>query len=328
MTGKTDVVTALVEAGARIDVLDLSGGSPLHTAAVHGHVPVVRYLWEKARRTLRDRSGWTILHLAAISGQQEVVKFLVDAGADWEASDRLGRNALHLAAIAGKELVVAFLLASSILTPSNMELKDRSGRTALHLAIEAGQTSMVKFLIENRADEEAQVFDTRPFEFAVSKGHEKIKQLQLQEGTDYRWEDATGDNLLHLASAGREPRLVEIFLEKGFHVESKGIFNASPLHCAARSGRVSNGKLLLAHNAKLEQKDIHGKTPLWYAVFHGRPSFVRLLLENGASTDVTPTGTNRSTPLFMAEKRKDKTIIYLLEHHTAARSAGTTTGTS
>ena len=57
MKGDRDKVKLLIESGAAIDVWDLAGRLPLHTAAVHGHVRVVEYLSDKAKQDLRDRSG-------------------------------------------------------------------------------------------------------------------------------------------------------------------------------------------------------------------------------------------------------------------------------
>jgi ankyrin repeat protein len=316
MRGDQDKVELLVGEGASVDVRDLSGGSPLHTAAGHGHVPVVRYLWGKAKKDLRDRSGWTALHLAAMSGNERVVDFLVGENFDQEVKDRNGRTALQLAAIAGKESAVTRLLTNGAEIESR-DRTDRTGMTALHLAAKAGHMAVVQTLVERGADIEAG-FETgweqlRPLGLATREGHEDTVRLLLRLGADYRWTDGAHQNLLHHASHGPNPALVQFALDKGFDVNSKGLFDATPLHFAARNGRVSNGQLLLKNGARLNQADCSGLTPLWEAVVFEKTKFVRLLLDLRASLQVD----DHMSLLSKAKEGGNKKIINLLRHHIA-----------
>lgn len=328
MRGDEILVEALIEAGATADILDFSGRSPLQTAAVSGHVPVVRYLWTKANKDLRDRSGWTVLHLAAMSGKKDVIEFLIEAEADREAKDREGRNLLHLAAMEGNKAMVTFLLD----TGAAMEAKDGSGLTALHLACKAGQMAMVDLLIHRGANKEAKDYHgTRPLGFAVRHGHKSVVKLLLREKADYLWRANDRENLLHYASKGPDPALVQEFIDKGLDVNSNGFDGASPLHCAAQHGRVSNGRLLLKHHAQLERLDGPGRTPLWFAVCHGKPSFLQVLLERGASVEVTwsQSSDNPSrTLLSVAHAAGNKKIIDLLERYLVKHSSAAGSVTS
>lgn len=69
----------------------LSGISPLHQAARHGHVTVVRQLIKLgADVNLANRWGLTPLHYAVRAGQQPVVDLLLQYGANPEAQDNRG----------------------------------------------------------------------------------------------------------------------------------------------------------------------------------------------------------------------------------------------
>jgi len=333
MTRKKDVVEALVRAGATIDILDLSGGSPLHTAAFHGHLEVVRYLWERAKRDLRDRSGWTVLHLAAIAGKEEVVDFLLNENVDQMAKDREWRTAFHLAAMAGKESVFLSLLEKGV----DIEAKDRQGMTALHLACKVGNLAVVTYLIDKEANIEAKTPTyMRPLGIACANGHEEIVQSLMQAGADRKWTNGRGEGLLHLAARGPNHDLTRALLDDGHDVDSYAYMRVRPLHCAAAHDRRLNGELLIAAEADLEQPDNDGETPLWYAVVNGRTDFVKLLLDNEASVHVRcndRAGVPSTTMLSMAKERGNKTTIDLLEEHAlrhplAASDASPTTETS
>jgi ankyrin repeat protein len=121
--GHHDVVAAIVEAGAEIDVF---------AAAALGRI-------EDLRRAIKEETvdawaydGWTALHLAAFFGHLNAARVLLEAHASVDAVSRnsLTNTPLH-AATAGKHADVALLLlehGADPLTP------DAAGYTALEIA--------------------------------------------------------------------------------------------------------------------------------------------------------------------------------------------------
>jgi ankyrin repeat protein len=257
MMGDCDKVQALAEAGTAVDVLEFSGGSPLHAAAFRGHVSVVECLWEKARKNTRDRSGLTVLHLATMAGESVLVAHLLDSGADSEA-------------------------------------KDRNGLTVIHLALKEGQMAVIETLICKGANINAKTArHETPLHIAIWKGYEKIVRLLLREGAESIWTLAAygfvGKNLLCEASKLPNRAVLEVLIDKGkgLDVNSRhgiGLY-PTPLHTAAEHCRVANGRLLLARGAKIDEVDVLGHTPLLIAVEGGDVRFVRLLLKQGACVD-------------------------------------------
>jgi ankyrin repeat protein len=134
--GHHDIVDALIEAGAEIDVF---------AAAATGRVDDLRRALEhEAAVNARAYDGWTPLHLASFFGHLEAARILLDAGADADAvsQNALGNTPLH-AATAGKHSPVALLL---IERGANGHAVDSGGYTPLQIASQNGLTEVVAVL--------------------------------------------------------------------------------------------------------------------------------------------------------------------------------------
>jgi len=68
----------------------------------------------------------------------------------------------------------------------------------------------------------------------------------------------------------------------GSDIEAKDNDGWTPLHRAARRGRVEVVHLLISKGADIKAKNIYGDTPLHQAVFSGDREVVELLLAKGA----------------------------------------------
>ncbi|MGC5585511.1 ankyrin repeat domain-containing protein [Ornithinimicrobium sp. W1679] len=81
--GRTEQLTAYVDAGAPVDLTDPDGNTLLMLAAYHGHPDLVRQLAERGADVgrLNDR-GQSPLAGAVFKGEDEVVGVLLAAGAD------------------------------------------------------------------------------------------------------------------------------------------------------------------------------------------------------------------------------------------------------
>jgi len=121
--GHHDVVAALVDAGAEIDVF---------AAAATGRLDDLRRGLDEQTVNAYAYDGWTPLHLAAFFGHRDAALALLDAGAAVGAvsTNSLKNTPLH-AATAGKHADVALLLLEHGADPLST---DAGGYTPLEIA--------------------------------------------------------------------------------------------------------------------------------------------------------------------------------------------------
>lgn len=115
----TEVVRALLDAGAPVDAPDALGMTPLHQAARYGTARTIRELLGRgAQINARDRDGRTPLHHAlwfpSLSPERtaETIRVLVAAGADRDTADGQGGTPRALAERSGVPALVAAMAGS------------------------------------------------------------------------------------------------------------------------------------------------------------------------------------------------------------------------
>jgi ankyrin repeat protein len=121
--GHHDIVDAVIEAGAAIDIF---------AAAATGRIEDLRRNTNDAAINSYAYDGWTPLHLAAFFGHLDAARLLLDAGADVHAvsQNSLTNTPLH-AATAGKHEEVALLLLDN---GARSDVVDAGGYTPLQIA--------------------------------------------------------------------------------------------------------------------------------------------------------------------------------------------------
>jgi ankyrin repeat protein len=130
--GHHDIVDAVIEAGAEIDVF---------AAAATGRMGDLRRSATDLTVNSCASDGWTPLHLAAFFGNLDAARLLLDLGADVHAVSRnsLANTPLH-AATAGKHREIALLLIEK---GANPRAVDAGGYTPLEIARQNGLTEVV-----------------------------------------------------------------------------------------------------------------------------------------------------------------------------------------
>ena len=140
-----DMVRALLELGARPDVIDFDGRTPLHYALeVHDTDMAIMLLQRGANPNLGCRDFFSPLHLAAQQGDVAGVRSLLQYGAAINASDDQGWTPLMLAVRNGKVGAVTELVKGG----ARREAENAAGNTAYHLAAANGRLEVCKALVE------------------------------------------------------------------------------------------------------------------------------------------------------------------------------------
>ena len=108
------VIRILISAGAKVNLLDKRGTSPLHHGCSRGNLGAVRALISAgADVNVRSYQGsHSSLHLASTAGYTEVVHALLSAGAEVDALTWFGTSSLHLASGQGHLEVIRALLSA------------------------------------------------------------------------------------------------------------------------------------------------------------------------------------------------------------------------
>lgn len=142
-----------------INDTDVDGNTPLHTAAHHGKLNIIKLLLQYGADTKRrNKFEQTALHLACKSKNISIVKELLKSSTvdiiDYQ--DSSGETALTYAVASGDLKLVETLLASE----PNLQLKNQFGETALEMAqnnilpsivdaLNAAEQNSSKILLDN-----------------------------------------------------------------------------------------------------------------------------------------------------------------------------------
>ncbi|EKX47651.1 hypothetical protein GUITHDRAFT_69405, partial [Guillardia theta CCMP2712] len=122
---RTDMLEFLLKHGAKVNIQDSNGKSPLHSA---GHEACKMLVERKARLNVRDKAGWTPLHAAAAVDDAKTARLLIKMQADIDAPSNLGWAPIHVAARYDSQSVISALIAAEC----NVLLRTND----LHLALE------------------------------------------------------------------------------------------------------------------------------------------------------------------------------------------------
>jgi ankyrin repeat protein len=285
--GHSEVVEALIAAGADFRTPLDSGFTPLLFAVREGRIGVVRALLkagadanetiqsEKSPRGGRPRNGVSALLLAATNAHFEVAALLLDAGADPNAS-LTGYTVLHTMA--------------SVRNPGVGDNDPPPQGSGNMTSIE-----FVKKLAASGADLNARMTKN------VNLGNTILKKI--------------GATPFFLAAQSADAELMRALAELGADPLLTNEDNSTPLMAAAGLGTRSPGEdagteeevleavqLALELGADINAADNHGETAMHGAAYKNLPKVVELLAEKGSRIDVWNQKNEYGwTPLTIAE---------------------------
>ena len=246
LSGYSDMVQVLIDAGADIETTDLWENGPLFLASENGNLTIVKMLVKAgAKVCTRGEDTDTCLNIAARNGHTETVRYLVGVK-DVDVNHRvwggyaglygedfsLCVTPLHGAALAGHTDVVQVLIDAG----ADVNAKDDNGRSPLHWASEYGRLAIVKMLSE--------------------AGASRVHGHTETEGNIY---------------------VVQVLIDAGVDIEAKDRMGRSPLHWACEGGNLAIVKMLVKAGAKVCATDNEANTCFTIAEKNGHTNIVRYL---------------------------------------------------
>ncbi|XP_077299624.1 uncharacterized protein LOC143920572 [Arctopsyche grandis] len=274
------------ELGFELTAVDKFGKTLLHLAAHGGNKAAIEYLIERGiNPNITDKFERTPLHDIPYGSSFNMTSFeiLIKLGANPNAMSESNHTPLHFAAIKNNKFAASLLIEEGAAINACSKL----GRTALHYASAKCHDWMIGFLLEKGA--EVSVFDSKgrsPLYHLSHNGEFKLVKRLLKRGADPRKLDKAGHSLLHLAAVHfRYCAVDEIIREVvGIDVNARDVRLQTPLHLAAKSGRVVIVGLLVRHGANTSATDKSGNTPLDYTVKFNRTKAMNFLKSKSSGT--------------------------------------------
>jgi len=300
--GHAQVVKLLLENGAKVDVGDSMGFTPLHHAIFNEDEETLRMLISGgADVNKRPNKGDDPPLFYAVWQFHAVVKTLIDAGANVNAEGVGGEwTPLHHALQWSYADVAKQFIGTGVNIP------------AFQNAVLEGDLAKVRQLVESGTDIDTKdKFGWTPTYWALSAGQKEMAEYLLNKGADVTAKTNDGCTLLHQASKAGFVEIVKQLIAKGVDVSAATVKTGrQPLADAAGYGHEEIVKLLVAKGVDVNTTFNRGRHPLGDAVLAGHEEVVKLLIASGAEVNLHAEG--RGTALHAAARYGHSKILDLL----------------
>ena len=294
----------LVHAGCIPCQTNLKGETPLHIAAQHGSVSLVKYFL-----SLNIKLPPDILLAASIgySDKAELIRYLVQEGAIVFAATADGDTPMHLLLKethrVDKEYDRLECIKILIGAGCNPRARNGAGETSLHVAARCGSNAILGYLLSqgvplsNEILLASQTPDT--IRFLLSKGLE-LRSVAAEDLTDLMHRILASDWGSLLSQKQDDVECARILIDSGWDPLPKNLAGETVMHVAARNGKTAAIKFFLSHNVPLPPDILLAAIPLTPGATPSSDTrcLVRFLVREGASVHVT--SSNGDTPLHFA----------------------------
>ena len=232
-----------------------------------------------------DMSGHTALMLAVRKGHLKIGEILIKAGADVDKFTAEGLTALLYCTLEGNEKGVRFLVQAG----ADVNMVDRSGHTALMMAVHKGNLKIGEILIKAGADVDKICSENHTaLLHCASEGNEEGVRMLVQAGADVNNVGEYGDTALIVAARNGDLNITNVLIEAGADVNKICVTNSgdTALIVAVRNEYLSIIEALIEAGADVNKTGENNKTALSYFALNGNKQGVRLLLRSGAKVNI------------------------------------------
>ncbi|CAG7922613.1 unnamed protein product [Penicillium olsonii] len=321
------IILFLLEKGAKIDIGNNDGFTPLQLAASCDNCEAVSLLLQRcAHPESRSLAGPTALQYAAWKGNWTAFDLLLIGGADINVWNKQGETLLHEQARYSKNISIASKLLEH---GANIEARTSQGYTPLQCAAVGANKTMFNFLIEKGAKLEVETAKGETILHITPPANQdclEILKTALTEGISVAATSSQGWTPLHQTvylgtgapdlDSDRTAEYIQLLVNRGASVNDTAASNSAetPLHLAAMAPlpRPSLIEHLIDLGATINAVTNEGKSALHLAAERGREPIFRILLEAGADLTVkiptestaVVTGEVKETPITALELAK------------------------
>jgi uncharacterized protein len=304
---KAEIVEKLLAAGAKADVMNRYGITPLLLACENGSEGIVRALLKAgADPQGKRRGGETALMIASRTGRVGAVSALLEKGAKVDAQDREDQTALMWAAAEGHAEVIELLVKHGAKVHHRLE----SGFTAFLFAAREGKSAAVKKLLQLGADVHDAI-DTKESTggrdaqqgtsavlLAAENGHFELAMDLIRAGADPN-DMRNGFTALHTITWVRRPPHGDDEAGQPPPDTHGNLSSLDFIREIVKAGAKVDATLAKGARAKaFGAINFHGATPFLLACRNADLEMMKLLVELGA--DPHKPNADGSTPLMAA----------------------------
>lgn len=278
----------LEQKGNEINKITHDSRTYIFWAANRGNVELVEYLLSKgARIDLEDSHGSSPMGFAAGGGQAnpKLYEAFFKAGADVKILNRDGANLIMLGIANDKDLALTNYLVSKGLS---LQSVDKSGNTVFNYAARTGNTKLLNTLLEKgvKYTDNAMIMAAQGTRGTTStiEVYEYLANLKIKPTAT----NANGENVLHILS--RKPNQQEIisyFISKGVNpAQADNDGNTAFINAAGSSKDTATLSILLGAQKNINNVNKKGISALALAARSNSSEIVSYLLSKGADVKV------------------------------------------
>eukprot|EP00136_Aspergillus_niger_P004375 XP_001394552.2 hypothetical protein ANI_1_2058094 [Aspergillus niger CBS 513.88] len=301
-----------------LDVPDTGGETPFWVAASNGHTEIVRYLANSGRVNVNhlNKAGLSALWAAVFNGHEDVVQaMIIMKTLDPNHSESGAGTPLEAAIRLGNERLVRLLVGNA---RTEVDQQIQHGKTPLQLAAEEGYEEIVAILVSTRRI----IYNQRshqgvtPLWSAADCGHSGVvRVLANTEGVDLNFPRMYGSTALWAAASNGHVEVVQILISTGqVDLNRKSQSGTTPLWAAADNGHIEVVNVLASTDGvDVDCPNDRGITPLWRAASNGYYHIVQALVDTGRVA-INNVDANGTTPLWAAaENGHDDVVKFLID---------------
>ncbi|XP_040261388.1 histone-lysine N-methyltransferase EHMT2 isoform X3 [Bufo bufo] len=243
--------------------------SPLHAAAQRGSIELCHILIQAgANFNATDKVLRTPLLEAVVNNHLDVAKYLAQSGACVYHQEEDGSTCLHHAAKSGNLEMLSFLLSTGQV---NVNAQDNGGWTPIIWAAEHKHIDVIRTLLTRGADVTLQDNVSIQRSFPFIDFHIPVCFISFCAFSSLQEKNIC----LHWASFTGSAEIAEILLNAQCELHAVNFHGDTPLHISAREGYIHCVNLFLSRGADTEIRNNEGDTPcdltlehtdVWYAL--------------------------------------------------------------